>query len=314
MSVLVTGGSGLIGSRIVRDLCRKGEKVVLFDLKIDHEVLEYVLTADDKKKIVMVEGNILDYDGLLELCIKNNVDRIVHTASMMGNATDAIQATHVNTGGMIRILELSVELGIKKVVYTSTNSIYDTQNPAFLPNDAPFAPDTLYGCTKAFNEYAANLYYRKYGLDITGIRVSALVFGPLQKRGLSGSVAEEIMYKPASGEPGHCPYNDFGSWIFVDDVARAHVMALSLKRRPYMAGSYNLRGTVADFEDMGNFVKELIPEADITFGNEKFGLVFVNCDQSVTEAELGYKPEWDVWDAFKFTINETRKHAGLEIL
>lgn len=70
MSVLVTGGSGMIASRIVRDLVRKGENVVVNDLVIDEEVLNYVLTESDRKNITFVQGDILDYDALMETCKK----------------------------------------------------------------------------------------------------------------------------------------------------------------------------------------------------------------------------------------------------
>ena len=312
MSVLVTGGSGLIGSRIVRDLAREGGQVVIYDLRMDEEVLDYVLTEEDRKNVKCVCGNILDYENLVKVCEEEKVDRIVHTASMMGNVKDVLLATHVNTGGMMAILEASRELNIKKVVFSSTNSVYNTKNTNWLENDAPFDPDTHYGCTKAFNEYVANLYYNKYGLDITGIRISAQIFGPLQRRGLSYELVNESMLKPAKGEPGRCPYNDFGCWMYVDDVARAHVMALKLKREVYMPNCFNIVGTVVRFEDMGEYVKKFVPDADVTFGTEKVGLNYVNADTSVTERILGFKPQWNVWDAFKHTINETLKLSGFE--
>lgn len=301
----------MIASRIVRDLVRKGVSVVATDLVIDDEVLDYVLTKEERDKVKFVQGDILDYDKLLETCRENGVDKIIHTASMMGNATKPLLATQVNTGGMMRILEAARELNIKKVVYTSTNSIFNCKETGVISNDARFAPDTLYGCTKAFNEYAAELYYRLYGIDITGIRVSALVFGPLQRRGVSGSIAIETLQKPAVGKPGHSPYNDSGAWIYVDDVAHAHVLALDLKREPGMAGSYNLGGTVVEFKAMADFTKSLVPGAEVTFEDNELGQYYWNVDMSVTERELGYKQEWDVFDAFKVTINESRKAAGL---
>ena len=312
MSILVTGGSGLIGSRIVRDLAREGEQVIAFNRHMDQEVLDYVLTEEDKKNVKCIEGDMLDYEGLKQLCIDNGVDRIVHTASMMGNVKDVLMATQVNTGGMMRILEICRELKIKKLVFSSTNSVYNTKNTKWLENDAPFDPDTHYGCTKAFNEYAANLYYNKYGVDVTGIRISAQIFGVLQRRGLSYELFNESMLKPAKGEPGRCPYNDFGCWMYVDDVATAHVMALKMKREVYMPNCFNIVGTVARFEDMGEFVKKFVPDADIQFGDQKVGLNYVNADTSVTERILGFKPKWDIWDAFKLTINDTLKLNGFE--
>jgi nucleoside-diphosphate-sugar epimerase len=311
MPYLVTGGTGLIGSRIVRDLVRQGEQVVAHDLDTDHELMEYVLTPEELKNVKIVQGNILDFDNLLALCKENNVDRIVHTASMMGNADKPILAVHVNTGGMIRILEIARMLNVKKVVYTATNSVFPIDKTDLIMNDDRFRPDGMYGATKAFNEYAAEIYHKDFGLDITGIRVSSMVFGAFQKRGVSASMAIEAIYKPAAGEPGHVLYDDEWAWVYVEDVARAHMLGCKLKRQPGMAGAYNIKGTVIDFPTLIAFVKKLIPDADIKMDHGSLGLKNWDMDMSVTERELGYKPKWDVWDAFKETINETRRRTGL---
>jgi len=311
MAYLVTGGTGLIGSRIVRDLVRDGETVVAHDLNTDTALMEYVLTADELKNVKIVQGDILDFDNLLEICKQNGVDRIVHTASMMGNAKEPLVAVHVNSGGMIRVLELARMLNAKKVVYTSTNSVFPVDDTGLIANDAPFRPDGLYGATKSCNEYMAEIYHKDFGLDITGIRVSTMVFGAFQKRGVSASMAIEAIYKPAEGQPGRVLYDDEWAWLYVEDVARAHMLGCRLKREPGMAGSYNIKGTVIDFPTLIGFVKKLIPDADITMEKGSLGLKNWNVDTTVTERELGYKPKWDVWDAFKETINETRRRVGL---
>lgn len=313
MATLVTGGSGLIGSRIVRNLVREGEIAVIYDLTIDNEVLEYVMTEEERKNVIIEQGDILDYDNLVEICKKYNVDKIIHTASMMGNATQPLLATHVNTGGMIRVLELARTLNLKKVVYTSTNSVFPIAETGIVYNNARLAPDGLYGCTKAFNELTAEMYYRNYGIDIIGVRVGTMVFGELQRRGVSGSTAVEAMYKPAVGEPGHVMYDEKWAWIYVEEVARAHMLALHKPRTPDMAGIYNLRGTVVDLKDLIAFTKSLVPDAEIVQENGKLGQTYWNMEMEVTERELGYKPEWDVWDAFKKVILETRKQAGLPV-
>lgn len=312
MAILVTGGSGMIASRIVRNLVRRGEDVIAHDLNIDEELLNYVMTEEERGRVQFVQGDILDYERLIEVCRKNNVDKIIHTASMMGNAKNPLTSVQINTGGMMRILEIARILNVKKVVYSSTNSVFDTQVDKVYYNDEPFAPDTLYGCTKAFNEYVAELYHRLYGLDITGIRISALVFGPLQRRGISGSIAMETLQKPAVGEKGCCPYNDYGAWIYVEDVVKAHILALDTVRKGDMAGCYNIAGTVVPFEKMGEFSKSLIPDAVIEFKDKDLGQVYWNVNQDVARKELGYEPDWDVFDAFKETINECRKAAGMQ--
>lgn len=311
VAYLVTGGTGLIGARIVRDLAREKENVVAFDLNLDLELMEHVLTDEERKYVTYVSGNILDYDLLVSACKENHVDTIVHTASMLGNADKPFLSVEVNTGGMMRVLEAARTLGLKKVVYSSTNSVFPVAETGLIANDARLDPDGLYGCTKAFNELVAEMYYRNYGIDITGIRISSMVFGAFQKRGVSGSMAAEAIYKPAEGLPGHVPHNDAVAWVHVDEVSRAHLLACKLQRKPGMAGVYNLNGTVLDFATLITYVKSLIPDAQITMGDQDSGLKNWNMDMSVTERELGYKPQLSIWDAIKDTINEIRKQSGL---
>lgn len=311
VAYLVTGGTGLVGSRIVRDLVREGESVVAHDLNTDIELMEYLLTPEELKNVKIIQGDILDFDCLLALCKDNGVDRIVHTASMMGNADKPLLAVQTNTGGMIRILEIARTLKVKKVVYTGTNSVFAIDDTGLIANDARFKPDGLYGATKAFNEYAAEIYHNNFGLDITGIRVGSMVFGAFQKRGVSASMAIEAIYKPAQGLPGRVLYDDKWAWLYVEDVARAHMLGCKLKRLPGMVGAYNVKGTVIDFSSLIAFVKKLIPDADITMEHGSLGLQNWNIDMTVTERELGYKPKWSVWDAIRETINETRRRTGL---
>lgn len=311
MAYLVTGGTGMIGARIVRDLAREKEDVVAFDLNLDLELMERVLTDEERKYVTYVSGNILDYDLLISTCKENDVDTVVHTASMLGNADKPFLSVEVNTGGMMRVLEAARTLGLKKVVYSSTNSVFPVAETGLIANDARLDPDGLYGCTKAFNELTAEMYYRNYGIDITGIRISSMVFGAFQKRGVSGSMAAEAIYKPAEGQPGHVLHKDAVAWVHVDEVSYAHLLACKLQRKPGMAGVYNLDGTVIDFPTLIAYVKSLLPDAQITMGDQLSGFKYWNMDMSVTERELGYRPRQDVWTSIKSTINEIRSLAGL---
>ena len=303
----------MVGSRIVRKLIEKGEDVVVYDLKIDEEVLDFVLTDEQRNHVSAVEGNILDYEHLTEVCGTYQVDKMIHTASMMGNSTQPMLATNVNSVGMMSVLETVKNLSLK-LVYTSTNSVFSYNDKDLIPWDRKYSPDSNYGCTKVFNELSAEMYHRTYGLDIIGVRVGAMIFGEYQRRGLTASIADEAVYKPATGIPGNVQYNDEAlGWIYVEDAAEAHVKAWEKKRTENMAGIYNVAGTIFSMKDLTDFVKKLVPEAQITLGDRKTGQHFWRLDTSLTEKELGYKNEWDVWEAWKKVIIEIRKHNGLPV-
>lgn len=310
MTYLVTGGTGLLASRIVRNLARQGETIIAHDLSPDTGLMDFVLGREESQRVKIVQGDILDYDALLGLCKTHGVGAIVHTASMLGNAAPR-RSVQINTGGIINVLEAARELGMRKVVYAGTNAVFNPANTGLIANDASFDPENMYGATKVFNEHAANLYFRDFGVDVTGVRISAMLFGAGQKRGISSTMATEAMLKPAVGEPGRVLYDDSWSWLYVEEAARAMTMATKLKRERGMAGCYNLRGTVIPFSELIAYVKKLLPEAEISMVRGSLNKHYHNMDMTVTERELGYVPQWDVWDAIRETINQTRAKAGL---
>ena len=89
MRCLVTGGTALIGSRVVRDLVKGGDPVVAYDIRPDEEVIDMLLSKKEKSKVELVQGDILDFDKLTRTCKDNKVDTIIHMAYIMASETKA---------------------------------------------------------------------------------------------------------------------------------------------------------------------------------------------------------------------------------
>ena len=84
MPYLVTGGTGLIGSRIVRDLVRDGQRVVVYDLFPNRGSLARVLTEDEiDGAVTIVQGDVADSTQLFRAISENGVERIIHLASLL---------------------------------------------------------------------------------------------------------------------------------------------------------------------------------------------------------------------------------------
>ena len=84
MTYLVTGGAGFIGSRVVRDLVRDGEKVVIYDWFPETANLERVLnTGEIEANVKIVQGDVTDYSHLLRTINDNKIVKIIHMAAMM---------------------------------------------------------------------------------------------------------------------------------------------------------------------------------------------------------------------------------------
>jgi UDP-glucose 4-epimerase len=316
MTYLITGGTGLIGSHIVRDLVREGETVVVFDLIPDMPALGRLLDEEEiSSSVHIVRGDITDFPLLLNTLNHHKVDKIIHLAGILqaDAAVNVPLAVKVNCEGTVNIFEAAKFLKIKKVVWASTSSIFGPASiypQEYLPNDAPHFPQSIYGATKSFCENAAGHYSKQYNLDIIGLRY-VLIFGPGQLRSSGAIIMRELMYKPAIGQPGRVPSLGVIGWMYVDDAARAAVMASKTGRTKTRA--FSIMGEIHSIEEVAGLVKELIPEADIKIESSAIaaGGQTWKYDTRLVEEEIGFRPAWTMKQAVKATINAVRREHGL---
>ena len=225
--VLVTGGAGLIGSHIVDELVKEGALVTVYDnfIRGQRNHLEWAC-ANGVVKIV--EGDICD-TGSLQGSMQG-VDYVFHQAAMWLRLCEAEprRAIEVNIIGTFNVLESCVEAGVKKIVAASSSSVYG--DGSYFPTDEghPFNNDLFYGATKVADEQLMRSFYKKYGLDFVGLRYLN-VYGPRQP--FQAAYMDVIMHflnRIDTGEPPviHGDGSQTVDLVFVEDVARANLMAL----------------------------------------------------------------------------------------
>ena len=84
MAILVTGGTGFIGSRVVRNLVRQGKDVIAFDWTPERLMLERMLTADElEKKVKIIQGDVTNFAHVCSVIKQYNVDSVVHCAALL---------------------------------------------------------------------------------------------------------------------------------------------------------------------------------------------------------------------------------------
>ena len=114
MKILVTGGSGFLGSHVINQLAENGHKVINYDLKNSHHI---------DKKCKFVRGNILDFKKIDKILKKNKIKIIYHFAGLADielSAKMPLKTASVNILGTVNILELSIKNSIKKVIFSSS--------------------------------------------------------------------------------------------------------------------------------------------------------------------------------------------------
>jgi UDP-glucose 4-epimerase len=316
MSYLVTGGTGFIGAHITRLLAQDGENVVLYDVSPRPEILNRLLTKEEMGRVALVQGDITDLPHLLRTIKEHHATKVVHMAGLlsMASSMNPSLAVKVNCDGTANVLEAARILELEKIVYASSNTVFgppEKYGKGVVANDAPHYPSTVYGACKSFIERLADYYFTQYGVDSVGLRFGA-VYGMGHREGAAAIVTEELMVKPALGKPGKVPYvsDELINWLYVEDAARGTVMASRQARKK--TGSFNIDGEICTMAAAVDYVKKLIPDADITFLTGHTGFAG-NYETTPIREEIGYKPQWPLTRGIEEVVNGVRRaHDGLQ--
>ena len=177
MVYLVTGGAGFIGSNIVEELLKRGEKVRVLD-NFSTGKRENILPFLDR--IELIEGDIRSYHIVREAV--DGVDFVLHQAALPSvprSIKDPITTNEVNVGGTLNILNAALDAGVKRVVYASSSSIYG--NSEVLPKREDMTPNPMspYAVSKLAGEKYCQVFSEIYGLETVCLRYFN-VFGPRQ--------------------------------------------------------------------------------------------------------------------------------------
>ncbi len=199
MNYLVTGGAGFIGSNIVEELVRRGDRVrVLDDLSNGRESnLEPFMDV-----IEFLRGDVRDADVVREAV--RDVDVVLHLAalgSVVRSVEDPVTSNDVNVNGTLRVLVAARDAGVRRVVYSSSSSVYG-DNPA-LPKreDLATSPISPYAVSKLAGEQYTRVFAGVYGLETVCLRYFN-VFGPRQRPDSPyAAVIPLFMGRAARGEP-----------------------------------------------------------------------------------------------------------------
>ncbi len=228
--VLVIGGAGFIGGFVVSELLKEDVKeVIIYDnfARGKQENIEESL-KDPRCSIFPLGGDVRETD-ILDAAMKD-VDYVFHLAAMwLLHCKDFPRtAFEVNIAGTFNVLEACVKNKIKKLIYSSSASVYGDAVQVPMTEEHPFNNKNFYGSTKIAGEAMCTAYNDRYGLPVIGLRYMN-VYGPGQDQHAVYSGVVPIMLNKI--EANEAPtINGDGSqaydFIYVEDVARCNVEAL----------------------------------------------------------------------------------------
>jgi len=239
--VLVIGGAGFIGSFVVQELLKTNVKeVVIYDNFARGKMYNIQDSLNDERCTIFPLGGDVRETDILDAAMKD-VDYVFHLAAMwLLHCKDFPRtAFDVNIAGTFNVLEACVKNNIKKLVYSSSASVYGDAVQVPMTEEHPFNNTNFYGSTKIAGEAMATAFNDRYGLEIIGLRYMN-VYGPGQDQHAVYSGVVPIMLNKI--EANEAPtINGDGSqaydFIYVEDVARANLAALESDTK---YGNYNV--------------------------------------------------------------------------
>lgn len=230
-TVFFTGGAGFIGMHVVPMLLEKGYKVRIYD---------NMFRGDRDRVAELVAGGnveLIDHDvryGGAVLAAMKGCTKVIHAAALSINKSqaDPDESMDVNLIGSQNVFSAAAELGIDRVVFCSTASVYGDPEKLPMHEDDRLNPLTPYCISKRASEDLLDFYHRRAGLSWIALRFFN-VYGPGQKtEAYYTSVINHFVKRIHNGEPPVIDGRGEQSmdFIHVHDIARAIVLALESEK------------------------------------------------------------------------------------
>ncbi|MEO9531431.1 MAG: GDP-mannose 4,6-dehydratase [Crocinitomicaceae bacterium] len=305
---VVTGGAGFIGSNLVEQLIAlKAKKVIVFD-DLSTGSKENIQAFLGLSNVEFVNGSITDLNDLKS--ILNGVDVIFHLAalgSVPRSIDNPIATNNVNANGFINVLAAAKDAGIKRIVYSSSSSVYGDNLDLPKTENNIGNPLSPYAVSKRSNELYAKVFSDVYNMDIIGLRYFN-VFGP--KQSLTGPYSAVIpIFISNLLNNKDCFINGNGEisrdFTFVENVVYANILSAFtvLKKDDDRLFNIAMEQQVS-LNELYQKVEEVIQSGrTVQYRDKRLGDID-NSKASIAKAQefLGYDPQIGFDEGLKKTI------------
>jgi nucleoside-diphosphate-sugar epimerase len=318
MSILITGGSGLIGASLTQVTIEGGERPVLFDIAPIHPILRKI---DSKFKYY--QGSLDHLPELLNIIKTEGIDRIFHLGGMLSMPSEKKPwaSFQSNVVGTFNVLEAARLEKVDQVIYSSTIATYSKDIQSNVIDDFTLQrPTTMYGATKVFGELLGRVYARKYGIDFRGVRFPSVV-GPGAKTAHMSIYHAWAIEGPLKGNPYEIyvePETRVPA-IYFKDAVRALWLLSTAKKEQVPTMVYIIAGITPSYsaKELAEAVRRRVPGARLTFNPDpgtmellrEIGSLRFNEERA--QSEWGWKTSYSLPEMVDDFIEEFNQNRSL---
>ena len=293
MSILITGGCGLIGSTLPRMLVERGEEVSVLDVNVIPDRFSGI--AD---RVKIIRADLGNFAKVLEAVKQTAPGVIFHLGGMLSlpSNADPQASFSTNVAGTYHVLEAARLFRVPKVVFTSTIATYGLDISGNVIDDTTLQrPITMYGSTKVFAELLGRFYRTKYGIDFRAVRYPSVI-GPGAKTAHISIYNAWAVEKAFHGEPYEifvepqvrCPV------IYFKDAARALLLLEAAPADRIQTVCYLLAGIqpTGSAEELVAEIRKHYPNAPLSYKPDPLAMQFHRKNQGVSFDDRRAQKEW----------------------
>ncbi len=296
--ILMIGANGQIGSELAAALRIKfgNENVITSDIREPKEI------ADGE---IFETLNVLDKEAIKALILKYKPTQIYLLAAMLSATGEQYpqKAWDLNMNGLLNVLDLAVELGIKKIFWPSSIAVFGPHSPKEnTPQYCVMDPNSIYGISKLAGERLCEYYHNKYGLDIRSVRYPGIISWRTEPGGGTTDYAVHIFFE-AIRQGKYTSFLNAGTelpMLYMDDAVRGTIELMDAPSAGLtIRSSYNLSGVSFTPTEIAEEIKKILPNFEISYSdNDPRQAIADSWPKSINDdqarADWGWKPTFDL--------------------
>jgi len=296
--VLVTGGTGQIGSELVPELRRiHGKDNVV--VGVHSRPPQEELTTGPCEQV-----DVTSRESLEKVVEKYGIDTVYHMAAILSAAgeKDPWLAWKVNMDGTYNVLEVAREHEMVRVFCPSSIAAFGPETPRMnTPQETVLRPRTMYGITKVAGELLCNYYFNKFGLDVRGVRYPGIISNKTLPGGGTTDYAVEIFYEAIKHGRYQCFLREDSTlpMMYMSDCIKAtiDIMNVDLNKLKHHT-DFNLAAISFSPRELAEEIKKRIPGFIITYKPDHRQAIADSWPKSINDSaareEWGWKPSYDL--------------------
>lgn len=314
-SILITGGAGFIGSHLVEYLLAHGAKKVRVLDNLITGLPSNVALFSGNARYEFMEGDMRNPEVCKQAC--EGMDWVAHQAalgSVPRSVEDPITTNDINVSGYVNVLTAAREMGVQRVVYASSSSVYGDEQSLPKVEDSIGKPLSPYAVSKLTGEYYHQVFSSIYHQEIIGLRYFN-IFGPRQDpNGPYAAVIPRFIDRIQNGKPVYIDGDgeQTRDFTYVDNAVQANIRALSTQNTAALGQVYNIavgeRFSILDIYQ--RLCSLLVSDAAPVHRESRSGDIRDSL-ASIEKAErlLGYHPQVRMEKGLVLTVEALRSAA-----